>query len=158
MKLKTGHLLYSLSDKVQVICISTDQVGWFTSSKLIAVSLCSSFQYLPQERDLRRWPFDLGTWLIMHVLYENWQVGYNWNTPLLYYTESFSILICLMQVFYTFVSCHIGLLVSCPDYFLHAEGKSSLVNYQFNFCSMHHDGGIPMRLLHANDVMYCNGW
>ena len=26
-------------------------------------------------------------------------------------------------------------LVSCPDYFSHAEGKSSLVNCLFNFCS-----------------------
>ena len=27
-------------------------------------------------------------------------------------------------------------LVSCPDYFSHAEGKNSLVNCLFNFCSV----------------------
>ena len=45
-------------------------------------------------------------------------------------------------------------LVLCPDYFLHAEGKNSLVNSLFNFCSMRHDRGAPIRLLHENDVMY----
>ena len=49
-------------------------------------------------------------------------------------------------------------VVSCPDYPLHAEGKNSLVNCLFNFCSVCHDGGAPIRLLYANDVTYCDGW
>ena len=40
------------------------------------------------------------------------------------------------------ITCYItpntmhALMVSCPDYFSHAEGKSSLVNCLFNFCSV----------------------
>ena len=49
-------------------------------------------------------------------------------------------------------------LVSCPDYFSHAEGKNSLVNSLFNFCSVRHDRGTPIRLLHENDVTYCTKW
>ena len=37
-------------------------------------------------------------------------------------------------------------IVSCPDYFSHAEGKNSLVQT--------HVRGAPIRLLHANDVTY----
>ena len=50
------------------------------------------------------------------------------------------------------------MIVSCPDYFSHAEGKNSLVNCLFNFCSKHHDRGAPIRLLHANDVTYSTRW
>ena len=46
-------------------------------------------------------------------------------------------------------------IVSCPDNFPHAEGKNSLVNCLFNFCSKRHVRGAPIRLLHANDVTYC---
>ena len=45
-------------------------------------------------------------------------------------------------------------LVSCPAYFSHAEGKNSLVNGLFRFCSKRHVGGAPIRLLHENDVTY----
>ena len=41
-------------------------------------------------------------------------------------------------------------VVSCPAYFSHAEGKNSLVK--------RHVGGAPIRLLHENDVTYCNEW
>ena len=37
-------------------------------------------------------------------------------------------------------------VVSCPDYFSHAEGKNSLANGLFNFCSKCHNGGAPIRL------------
>ena len=43
-------------------------------------------------------------------------------------------------------------VVSCPDFFLHAEGKNSLVNGLFHFCSKFHVGGTPIRLLHVKDV------
>ena len=46
-------------------------------------------------------------------------------------------------------------VVSCPAYFLQAEGKNSLVNCLFRFCSKRHVGGAPIRLLHENDVTYC---
>ena len=49
-------------------------------------------------------------------------------------------------------------LVSCPGYFLHTEGKNSLVNSLFRFCSKRHVSGTPIRLLHENDVTYCNKW
>ena len=49
-------------------------------------------------------------------------------------------------------------LVSCPAYFSHAEGKNSQVNGLFCFCSKRHVGGAPIRLLHENDVTYCNEW
>ena len=72
------------------------------------VAIYSSFQYLLQERDLRRWSFDyifyiLGTRLIMHILYENWQVRYNLEHSTLMLHRKF-LLIYLVQVFYTFVS------------------------------------------------------
>lgn len=48
--------------------------------------------------------------------------------------------------------------VSCPAYFLHMEGKNRLVNGLFCFCSKHHIGGSPIRLLHENEITYCNKW
>ena len=42
------------------------------------------------------------------------------------------------------------MLASCPDYSSLAEGKSSLINSLFNFCSVHHDGDPPIRLLHED--------
>ena len=36
------------------------------------------------------------------------------------------------------------------------EGKNSLVNGLLRFCSKHHVGGTPIRLLHENEVTYCN--
>ena len=49
------------------------------------------------------------------------------------------------------------LLVSCPAYFSHAEGKNSLVNGLFRFCSKYHIGGAPIRLLHENVTTAVNG-
>ena len=45
-------------------------------------------------------------------------------------------------------------VVSCSDYLSHTEGKNSLVNGLFRFCSKRHVGGASIRLLHANDVTY----
>ena len=39
-----------------------------------------------------------------------------------------------------------GEVVSCPDYFSHAEGKNSLVNCLFNFCSMRFKNLLTQRL------------
>ena len=49
-------------------------------------------------------------------------------------------------------------IVTCPEYFSHAEGKNSLVNCLCNFCSKRHDGGAPIRLPLVNGVTYCNKW
>ena len=49
-------------------------------------------------------------------------------------------------------------LVSCPGYFSQTGGKNSLVNSLFRFCSKRHVSGTPIRLLHENDITYCNKW
>ena len=45
-----------------------------------------------------------------------------------------------------------------PRLFFAVEGKNSLVNGLFRFCCKCHIGGTPIRLVHVNDVIYCNQW